>query len=295
MTTAGTEPTHILSFDVEEYFHVQAAAMNVDQSPDFPNRLGPVVERILERLDAAGASATFFVLGRVARTQAGLVRTIAHAGHEIAAHSLDHTMITHMTRDQFRDDVRANRSQLEDLTGRPVIGYRAPTFSITNHTAWALDVLAEQGFEYDSSIFPIRHDRYGIAAAPPNPHVAVGPGGTRILEIPPLTWRAWGKNWPVGGGGYLRLLPAWVTVGALRRAARRGDCGMIYVHPWELDAGQPVLPMGRVARWRHRVGLQSTAAKLKKLLTPFRFVCVRDVLSNLNETTDQVCRYPVAR
>jgi polysaccharide deacetylase family protein (PEP-CTERM system associated) len=222
-------------------------------------------------LDRHGVKATFFVLGWVADRHPQLVRDIHASGHEIASHGCRHHMLGRLTPEGFRQDLRDSRRRLENLAGRPVCGYRAPTFSLTHRTAWALDVLAEEGFEYDSSVFPIRHDRYGVPDAPRVAHRAVGPGGGTILEIPPLTVRFAGANWPIGGGGYLRLLPAALVVAALRALDRRGQRGMIYLHPWELDPGQPVRPMGRLTCWRHRVNLHRTADKLAWLLRRFRF------------------------
>ncbi|MBM4016887.1 MAG: DUF3473 domain-containing protein [Planctomycetes bacterium] len=277
----------MLSFDVEEYFQVEAAAHVIprDRWDSTPKRLPTAVDRILEMLACRAATATFFVLGWVARHERDVVRRIAGAGHEIASHGWGHRMLGSLTPADFRRDLLDSRALLEDIAGQPVMGYRAPTFSITHKTAWALDMLAEAGFAYDSSVFPIRHDRYGVPDAPVCPHRAVGPGGGSILEIPPLTVRLAGANWPVGGGGYLRLLPVRFVAAALRASARGGwpglprrrpgEPGMLYLHPWELDPDQPVLPVGRLSRWRHRVGLRGTADKLARLLAEFRFSCVK--------------------
>jgi polysaccharide deacetylase family protein (PEP-CTERM system associated) len=264
---------HMLSVDVEEYFQVEAAAACVrpDQWDSIPSRLGPPLDRILELLAAAGASATFFILGWVARRDPALVRRIADAGHEVASHGTSHRMVGGLAPADFRKDVEDSRALLQDVSGRPVVGYRAPTFSITRRTAWAIDVLAEAGYRYDSSVFPIRHDRYGVPGAPRFIHRARGPAGGTLIEVPPLTLRLGSVNWPVGGGGYLRLLPVRVVAAALRQAERAGRPGMLYLHPWELDPDQPVLPMGRLGRWRHRVGLRRTADKLSWLLARFRF------------------------
>jgi len=271
-----TGAPHLLSFDVEEYFQVEAAAARISRLDwdGRARRAGPLVDRLLDLLAAHRAGATFFVLGWLAARDPAMVRRIADAGHEVASHGMDHRMLTTLAPEEFRRDLRDSRRLLEDITGRPVIGYRAPTFSITRASAWALDVLAEEGFQYDSSIFPIRHDRYGVPDAPTTVHRAVGPGGGTILEIPPLTVRLAGANWPVGGGGYLRLLPVRAVAWALSAASRRGRTAMIYLHPWELDPDQPVLPMGRLARWRHRVGLRRTESKLRRLLARYAFTSV---------------------
>lgn len=279
----AAEAVHLLSFDVEEYFQAEAAAAGapLDRWETFPRRLEPVLDRLLEMLAAHRTLATFFVLGWVALHERPLVDRIVKAGHEVASHGVWHRMLGRLTPPEFAQDLRDSRRALEDIAGRPVIGYRAPTFSLTHRTAWALDVLAEEGFQYDSSVFPVHHDRYGVPDAPRCAHRATGPGGAGLLEIPPLTLRLARTNWPVGGGGYLRLLPIRVVAAALRSAARRGEPGMLYLHPWEFDAGQPRLPMTRLSRFRHRVGLRRTAGKLEYLLARFRFACVRDRLDLL--------------
>ncbi len=293
-TADGRDRAHLLSFDVEEYFQVEAAAesgLSPEEWDAQPRRLDEPVDRLLELLDARGATATFFILGWVARSERELVERIARAGHEIASHGMGHGMIARLSREQFRAELADSRRLLEDISARPVIGYRAPTFSVTASTAWALDVLAEEGFAYDSSVFPVRHDRYGVPGAPAEPHWALGPAGGRLLEIPPLTVRLAGRNWPVGGGGYLRLLPAAAVARALAAAGRRGQSGMIYLHPWELDPGQPVLPMRRLARWRHRVGLARTAEKLGRLLGQFTFTSVAERLDDLRARADREFAY----
>ncbi len=268
----------MLSFDVEEYFHVEAAALLPAQWGEYPSRLAPAMEQILQLLREHQAGATFFVLGWVARRYGPLVRAISQAGHEIASHGDMHAMLHRLGPKRFREDLLASRAVLEDVTGRPVVGYRAPTFSITHETAWAIDVLAENGFVYDSSIFPIRHDRYGVPEAPTVMHHAIGPRGGRVIEIPPLCLSLPGANLPVGGGGYLRLLPVAPVAWALRRCQNHGSSGLLYVHPWELDPGQPELPMGRMSRWRHRVNLHTTAGKLRRLMGAFRFGSIRQAM-----------------
>jgi len=273
----------MLSFDVEEFFQVEAAAHVIDpQSWDsMPKRLEPVVSRILQLLDEYQSSATFFILGWVARYERRLVRRIADMGHEIASHGMSHRMLNRLNPAEFRQELHDSRRLLEDISGQVVSGFRAPTFSINHTTAWALDVLAETGFRYDSSVFPIRHDRYGVPDAPVGPHYAVGPGGGKILEIPPLTVRVFGKNLPLGGGGYLRLFPVRAIDFALKKALSRAQRPMLYLHPWELDADQPVLPIRLWARWRHGVGLGRTEKKLAWLLKRYKMVSVGQVEQEL--------------
>jgi len=276
-------PSHLLSFDVEEYFHVESASGIYDcpQWDSLQKRLAPAVDTILHLLSDHQTSATFFILGWVAQQERQLVRQIAEQGHEIASHGMSHRMLNLLNPETFRRELLDSRRLLEDICGAPVIGYRAPTFSITRRTAWALDVLAETGFAYDSSVFPVRHDRYGVPEAPTVPHLAIGPGSGKILEIPPLTLPLRRMNIPVGGGGYLRLLPVRLIGLALQKVQRLNQIGMIYLHPWELDPDQPVLPMRRLSRWRHRVGLRRTEAKLSWLLQQFQFGSVAQGLENL--------------
>lgn len=297
---ASNLASHMLSFDVEEYFQVEAAAEAVhrNQWSDYQKRLTPCVERILKLLSDHQATATFFVLGWVARHERDLIRKIVDAGHEIASHGMDHRMLQHFSPASFERDLLESRKLLEDISGRAVLGYRAPTFSITRQTSWALDVLAEAGFLYDSSVFPIRHDRYGVPDAPRAPHFVAGPGGSKskskLLEIPPLTLPAFGATWPVGGGGYLRLLPVRLIGRALKIVQSQGQPAMIYLHPWELDPDQPILPMPRTSRWRHRIGLHRTEAKLTFLLRTFRFASVQTLLPMLSKTVREQFDYSPA-
>lgn len=284
---------HLLSFDVEEYFQVESASSVIprDQWGRYPTRLVPAVDCVLGLLAERGVTATFFVLGWVAQQEPETVRRIADAGHEIASHGMNHDMIGRLTPDAFRQDLIASRKLLEDISGEQVLGYRAPTFSITRETAWALDVLCESGFLYDSSVFPVHHDRYGVPDAPRSAHRALGPGGKSILEIPPLTMRLLKSNLPVGGGGYFRLFPICLLGRALKAASSQGECGMLYLHPWELDPGQPVLPMSRISRWRHRVGLGRTESKLRWLLERFDFTSVREQLEPLSASVREEFHY----
>ena len=275
---------HMLSFDVEEYFQVQAAAeggVRVEDWASYERRLPASIEKVLAILAEKNVTATFFVLGWVARHEPAVVAQIAAAGHEIASHGMTHRMLGELTADEFRAELRDSRKLLEDISGKRVVGFRAPTFSITRQTAWALDVLAEEGFGYDSSIFPVRHDRYGIPDAPRWIHRAIGPAGGAIIEIPPLTARAFGVNLPVGGGGYLRLLPGRLLHRAIGKAERAGQPAMIYLHPWELDPDQPVLPMTRTSRFRHRVNLSRTEPRLRDLLSRHHFSTVAAALPHV--------------
>jgi polysaccharide deacetylase family protein (PEP-CTERM system associated) len=292
-TNKYSATSHLLSFDVEEYFQVESASGIYDctQWDAIQKRLAPAVDKILHLLADHQTSATFFILGWVAQHERQLVEQIAEQGHEIASHGMSHRMLNRLNPGEFRRELLDSRRLLEDISGKPVIGYRAPTFSITRNTAWAIDVLAETGFEYDSSIFPVRHDRYGVPEAPSRPHFALGPGAGKILEIPPLTLPLRHINIPVGGGGYLRLLPARLIGLALKKAQSRNQTAMIYLHPWEFDPDQPVLPMRRLSRWRHRVGLRRTEAKLSWLLQQFRFCGVAHVFEDLKAAVETIYTY----
>ncbi len=284
------QPTHLISFDVEEYFHAEAAQLaGVDREswPQMPRRLEPAVGRILDLLDRSGVRATFFILGWVARHEGTVVRRIAESGHEIASHGMSHHMLGRLSLAEFARELTDSRAMLEDLSGTEVLGYRAPTFSITRATGWALDVLAECGYRYDSSIFPVRHDRYGVPGAPVGPHWAQGPGGARILEIPPLTRRILGMTLPVAGGGYLRLFPVRLIGSALKCAALASRPGMVYLHPWELDPDHPDMGMRGLRRFRHRVNLSRTAAKLAWLLKRYSFGPVVEQLDSLQTAADR--------
>jgi polysaccharide deacetylase family protein (PEP-CTERM system associated) len=262
-----------LSIDVEEYFHCEAfaGAVRPQQWPEFPRRAEARLEIIAELLDRHNSKATFFVLAWSARYLQSLLRNLSARGHEIACHGYGHQHLARMTPQSLADDLCRAKNVIGDCIGVQPRGYRAPTFSVTAGTAWALDVIAEAGFEYDASIFPVWHDRYGVPDAPLTPFRVVAPSGARLLEFPPLTWQCCGGRIPLGGGGYLRLLPGWVLRRAVRRCAAQGQPVMLYLHPWELDPEQPEMPAGMLTRWRHRVNLQTTAAKLEALLKSFEF------------------------
>ena len=268
-----------LTVDVEEYFQVEALAHAV--SRDEWDRLETRVEwqtgRLLDLFAREGVHATFFTLGWVARRHPALVRRIVEGGHELACHGDAHRMITQMSRAEFRDDVTAAKKTLEDIAGVRVDGYRAPTFSVVKATLWALDELRDAGFRYDASVFPIRHDRYGIPDAPRMPHrIDEGPGAG-LAEFPSSTVRVLGRNLPAGGGGYLRLLPMEYTRAALRRVTREGPA-MVYLHPWEIDAEQPRFGLGRLATLRGYHNLGETEPRLTALIREFAFGPARDVL-----------------
>ena len=288
---AATPGPIILSFDVEEHHRIEAAAgLEVPEGlPEHYRERTEVMTRwLLDRLAERQLHATFFVLGKIAEYNPALVRSIADAGHEVASHGWAHDRLHTLTPARFRDDVSRSKDALEQATGRPVVGYRAPTFSIVPETLWALDVLVEEGFRYDSSIYPVHHDRYGIPLAPRTPFHAEG-SRHRILEIPPATLRLFGVNLPVGGGGYFRLLPLFFLHWAIHQTRRTEELPvvMLYFHPWEFDTEQERLPLPRVKAFRTYVGLKRSRGRLDSLLNEYRFARAMDVAHVLEEHPPQ--------
>ncbi len=282
--SASATPLNAFTVDVEDFFQVAAFEPIIERSrwDSFDRRVEENTRRVLALLDRHGVRATMFVLGWVAERAPELVREMARAGHEIAVHSYDHKRVTELTPEEFREDVRRTKGLLEEIAGVEVRGYRAPTYSIVEETLWAVDVLLEEGFLYDSSIFPIRHDRYGIPDAPRFPWVVTRNGDTELIEFPISTLRLFGMNLPFTGGGYLRLFPAGLGRWGLRRLNRvEGQPGIVYVHPWELDPEQPRQPVGWFTRWRHYRNLERTEERLEEMLETFRFGTVLDVLQEI--------------
>jgi len=271
-----------LTIDVEDYFHVSAFQDSI--SPEdwdrYPRRVEFNTNRLLEILGAERVQATFFVLGWVAKRCPNLVRAIRRAGHEVGSHGYGHQAIYHGTQEDFRSDLRHGKEILEDLLGCSITSYRAPSYSITKKTVWALEVVAEHGFEYDSSIYPIVHDLYGIPGAPRFPHVKLLKNGKKIKEFPPSTVRFLGMNFPVAGGGYLRLLPYRLTSWAIRRINEvEREPAMVYLHPWEIDPDQPRIRAPFRSRFRQYQNLVSTEMKLTRLLQDFSFCTMEKALA----------------
>ncbi len=290
---------NVLSFDIEEHHRIEAAASvtcSPEQKAAYATRMEHATRRILDQLAAAGVKATFFIVGEIARTHPALVRAIHEAGHEVGSHSWNHQRIHRFDPEGFREDLRKSKDALEQATGEAVRGFRAPTFSLVKATGWAVDVLAECGFEYDSSIFPVRHDRYGIASAPRVPFRARGKNA-EILELPPLTYRLSGMNLPVAGGGYFRLFPlAFMRAGLAQanHAAAAPNVAMLYFHPWEFDPDQPRLPLRRFARWRTYVGMNRTTARLGSLLRTYTFVRAIDAVQAIRSSSAPLPEFQVA-
>ncbi len=352
MTAQGhAYPVSALTIDVEDYFQVSGfeAVVAPTSWGNFESRVERNTDRLLQILEDAKITATFFMLGWTADRYPALVRRIQAAGHELACHSYAHRLVYQCNREEFREDTRRAKRLVEDLAGAAVIGYRAPSFSITRKSLWALEVVAEEGFLYDSSIFPILRDRYGIPTAPRYPFRVQIPAGSRqmlaggrqgtagskqevavstppvaccqlpasssqpvsrelpaassseaqalynstdpsdsrdsIVEFPPSTLRLLGVNLPIGGGGYLRLFPQWAFHRAINQIVdREGKPAILYIHPWELDPTQPRFRNGsRLSRFRQYVNLEETEARLRTLLSLWRFSTLRDLLAQLPE------------
>ncbi len=271
-----------LSIDVEEYFHAVnlRRAFPETEWPRLPRRARIGVERMLSILERARKKATFFVLGWVAEHEPEVVRAIASAGHEIASHGHSHRMAQELGADAFEADVRRSLELLAPLSRQPIQGFRASTFSVTERTWWALSRLRKLGFAYDSSVFPVRHDRYGVPSFARTPVTVEVEGGT-IVELPLLTWRLLGRNLPAAGGGYLRQFPLAFTRGALRAMNRAGHPGVVYVHPWELDPEQPrasAAVIGRLGHLRHYRNLDRTAERVARLVDEFPFGPLADLV-----------------
>ena len=258
-----------MTIDVEDYFQVEAFASTIQRSDweSLPRRVERNTERLLQILGDSGIEATFFVLGWVAERHPDLVRRVVAAGHEVASHGCSHVRVDCQSPEEFRDDIRRSKQVLEDLAGVPVRGYRAPTFSIGGASKWAHAILAEEGYRYSSSVYPVKHDLYGTPEAPRTPFSPV-PG---MLEIPLTAVRMLGIDIPASGGGYFRLLPYHLTSGLLNRARRvNRSPAVFYLHPWEIDPEQPRQQSASwKSRFRHYLNLDRTEPRLQRLLRNF--------------------------
>jgi len=301
MSTPGGA-THVepilnaMSVDVEDYFHVSVFDGIVPRTSwdAFESRVCANTERLLDIFDEFEVRSTFFVLGWVAERFPALVRTIAQRGHEVASHGYAHRLVYDQTPAAFRDDVRRAKALLEDASGRQVAGYRAPSYSITPRSLWALDVLIEEGYQYDSSIFPIRHDRYGIPVSDRQPYRIERSGGA-LIEVPGSTTRVASMNLPVAGGGYFRILPYWWTRWGISRVNHiEHRPAVFYLHPWEIDPGQPRLRAGRMGRFRHYRNLALTEQRLRQLLSDFRFDTMQALVSGVRVAAAQDNRFAMS-
>lgn len=268
------EMCNALTIDVEDYFMVSAFSdvVKFEDWPKYESRVEDNTRQILDILDEYKVKATFFTLGWVAEHYPKLVREIHCRGHEVASHGYNHRLIYDLSLKEFREDIRRSKRLLEDIIGESIFGYRATSYSITKRSLWALDILIEEGFTYDSSIFPIHHDIYGFPEFSRFPIKIHREGVGEILEIPLSTISFVGKNIPTAGGGYLRLFPIRFTEWGIRRLnEKEGQPAIIYLHPWELDPEQPRLNGRRLSIFRHYINMETTSSKLRCLLRKFKF------------------------
>jgi len=283
-STVSIPVRNALTIDVEDYFHVSALAPSISRD-SWDGRESRVVEntqKLLDIFEEFGVQATFFVLGWVAERYPDLVKQIATRGHEIGCHGFSHRLIYQQSPREFRDETQHSRRLLEDIIGCSVLGYRAASFSITRKSLWALDILVELGFLYDSSVFPVRHDRYGIPNSERGPHRMSTPNGKSIAEWPLSTAQAFGLKFPLAGGGYFRLLPYWFSRWGLASINRRELRPFIfYLHPWEIDPTQPRVSASWLSQFRHYTNLGKCEDRLRLLLREFRFGTARASLEQL--------------
>lgn len=279
-----------LTVDVEDYFHVSAFARAIDRKDwdDMPLRVVDNTQRLMQLFSDTQVSATFFVLGWVAERVPALVREIAAAGHEVACHGYSHQLVYNQSPETFRQETIRSKSLLEDIVQAPVNGYRAASYSITPRSLWALDVLCDAGFTYDSSIFPVHHDRYGIPGSPRYPYRLEAPNGSTLTEFPLSTANMLGYQMPVAGGGYFRLYPYALSKFGLGQINRQGHPFIFYMHPWEIDPSQPRIDANWTSRFRHYNNLDKFESRLRRLIGDFGFGTVQNVLDNLDLQAAQV-------
>ena len=272
-----------LTIDVEDYYHVAAFASVIQPQEweRYESRVERNVNRLMDILDEYQTRATFFILGWVAERHPYLIRAIRQRGHELASHGYAHQCIYTQTPQQFREETRRSKRIIEDATGESILGYRAASYSITQQSLWALEILREEGFVYDSSIFPIHHDRYGIPESSRFGYLVKGHADSGLVELPPSTIRVAGINIPIAGGGYFRIYPyAFTRWGISHINHREHQPAVVYLHPWEIDPGQPRIHANAVSRFRQYFNLEKTEPRLVRLLRDFKFETVSAVLRN---------------
>lgn len=282
--TSSQSIINAMTVDVEDYFHVAAFANDIapSQWAKMQSRVEKNTISILDLFRSRNTKATFFILGWVAERYPDIVKEIQARGHEVACHGYSHQLIYKQSPELFRDETKKSKDLLEDITNEQVSGYRAASYSITKESLWALDVLTDLGFEYDSSIVPVHHDLYGIPGASRLPYVLTAPNGKMLTEYPPTTLALPGFNLPIAGGGYFRLYPYWFSKAALRWVNHRDKIPFIfYLHPWEIDPDQPRMKGSWVSQFRHYNNLSSCSHRLDKLLSDFRFTTAKETLTEL--------------
>jgi polysaccharide deacetylase family protein (PEP-CTERM system associated) len=276
-----------LTVDVEDYFQVSAFREQVAPAdwPQFESRVVANTHRVMDVFDDAGVHATFFVLGWIAEHHPALVREIAARGHEIACHGYSHQLIYGQSQAVFAEETQRAKRLLEDQAQVAVNGYRAASFSITDASRWALDVLADNGFEYDSSMYPVRHDLYGTQVQAAGPHRIVAPGGKTLIEFPMTTRSVLGMTVPISGGGYFRLYPYRLSAYLLKQVNQESEPFVFYMHPWEIDPGQPRIRTSFKSKVRHYTNLDRFETKLRTLLRDFQFTSMAQVVADYPVTS----------
>jgi polysaccharide deacetylase family protein (PEP-CTERM system associated) len=274
---------NVITVDVEEYFQVEAFSgfINKEDWEKYPNRVEEQTDRLLDLLDSYGIKGTFFILGWLAERNPSLIKKIHDAGHEIASHGFEHTMITNLTREEFRKDIRRSKNILEKIIGTEIKGYRAPTFSIVKETGWAYEILLEEGFQYSSSVYPIQHDRYGWPEFGITPRIMAKNGVLDIWEVPMSAGQLGPMHIPFAGGGYLRAYPLFITKWFLNQFRRNGKSIIMYIHPWELDGHYPAVKAPFLRRMRHFYGIPSVFKKLDRLLKILKFDTMENLVNRL--------------
>jgi len=272
-----------MSIDVEDYFHVAALSESIDIADwtNIPSRVESSTYKILDLFDKQDVKATHFVLGWVAERFPDLVKEIAKRGHEVACHGYSHQLIYSQSPEVFKQETDRSKKLLEDLISQEILGYRAASYSITRKSLWALDILVEAGFKYDSSIFPVHHDRYGIHGSPENPHILQTPKGYKLVEYPLSTYKMLGQTIPVAGGGYFRLYPYWLSRYFYNKINRQKDSFVFYLHPWEVDPEQPKVEVSWFSKFRHYNNLDKCEERLEALTTEFKFTTMLDKLESM--------------
>ncbi|MCG7872502.1 MAG: DUF3473 domain-containing protein [Candidatus Thiodiazotropha lotti] len=283
--TSQNRQINAITVDVEDYYQVSAFNKQITRADwdGYESRVYDNTHRILKIFDDNNIKGTFFILGWVAERNKKLINEISELGHEVACHGYSHDLVYNQTPETFLEETKQSKAIIEDIVGKPIKGYRAASYSITEKSLWALDILTECGFSYDSSIFPIMHDRYGIPGAKTMPHRLKTENGNEIIEFPLSTVGVAKRRLPVSGGGYFRLFPYWLSKAGLNRVNRNDQMPFIfYMHPWEIDEGQPKIKSSRLSEFRHYNNIDKFEARLLKLIRDFEFSTVSDVLQRLD-------------
>jgi polysaccharide deacetylase family protein (PEP-CTERM system associated) len=271
---------NILSVDVEEWFHPESLQHLFPQNTwsGLESRVDENIDKLLELFHRKKCQATFFTLGWVAKNHPGIIKKIVAQGHEIATHGNMHKMITKMSAQEFELDLGESVKILEDVSGQKIYGFRAPTFSVVKETLWSFRIMQKLGLVYDSSVYPIWHDRYGIPDAPRFSYKVLENNGESLTEFPMSTIKFMGKNIPFGGGGYLRIYPNWLTRKGIKKVNKEGIPAIMYIHPWEFDSGQQKIKLGLIQTWRHYYNIEKNLNKLDELLDLFSWTSFKSKL-----------------